>query len=147
MVQFVKSVALPFLASCLFTFVLASTLHSAFVLKGLIDIGINVRPFDALTMLLQDMLGLLPTYGVIILLTLALAFSFARFSFLRHTQRGDIRLFTYALAGAVGFLVMLSAMQPILNVTLIAGARGITGLLAQCAAGCMGGLSFAVLTR
>jgi hypothetical protein len=47
----------------------------------------------------------------------------------------------------VGFFVMLSAMQPILNVTLIAGARSTAGLIAQCCAGVFAGIVFSSLKQ
>jgi len=147
MAHFVKHTALPFLITCLCTFVLASALHSLFVLTALAGIDIEIGFANAMQMIGSDLLGLLPTYGVIIAVTLALAFTFARFVFLRQQKPARFTVLIYALAGMVGFLVMLSAMQPILNVTLIAGARSTAGLIAQCCAGLIGGIVFCALKQ
>jgi hypothetical protein len=147
MAHFVKHTAIPFLITCLCAFLLASVLHSLFVLKALIDIDVEIGLSRALQMIVGDLLGLLPTYGVIIAVTLTLAFTFARFAFLRQQRPASFTVLIYALAGTVGFFVMLSAMQPILNVTLIAGARSTAGLIAQCFSGLVGGIVFCALRQ
>jgi len=97
-------------------------------------------------MIWQDALGLLPTYGVIIAVTLVLAFLATHFIVKRLNQNASgssnrTRFILFTIAGGLSFLLMLIAMQPILNVTLIAGARTTLGLSAQCMAGiCAGGL-------
>jgi len=147
MAHFVKHTALPFLITCLCAFMLASVLHSLFVLKALTDIDIDIGLTEALQMIGGDLLGLLPTYGVIIVATLALAFTFARFAFLKQQKPASFTALIYALAGMVGFFVMLSAMQPMLNVTLIAGARNTAGFMAQCGAGALAGIVFSWLKQ
>ena len=147
MAHFIKHTALPFLITCLCAFLLASALHSIFVLKALTDIDIEIGLTEALQMIGSDILGLLPTYGVIIAATLALAFTFARFVFLKQQKPASFTVLIYALAGMVGFFVMLSAMQPILNVTLIAGARSTAGFIAQCCAGVFAGIVFSSLKQ
>ena len=72
MAHFIKHTALPFLITCLCAFLLASALHSIFVLKALTNIDIEIGLTEALQMIGSDILGLLPTYGVIIAATLAL---------------------------------------------------------------------------
>lgn len=141
----IGSTTLPFISAWLVAFVTASVFHSAFVLYGLIDIDVNVNVSNALTMIIDDLLGLLPTYGIIIAASLVIAFVFTRFVLLKQAQHKRRTTILYALAGAVAFFAMLSAMQPILNVTLIAGARTMAGICAQCIAGALGGATFGML--
>lgn len=141
------SIALPFFSAWLAAFVLASIFHSVFVLRGLTQINIKIAHSDALSMITGDLLGLLPTYGAIIAIGLSLAFVFTRYVIVKSEHRNLRNILLYTLSGALAFLVMLSAMQPVLNVTLIAGARTCLGVLAQCLAGAMGGALFAKLKQ
>ena len=115
------------------------------------NVELNVN--DWLSMLWQDALGLLPSYGVIIAITLLLAFLTTHFAIKRfnfnnvNTDMHSKRLILFALAGGLSFLLMLLAMQPILNVTLIAGARSTLGLLAQCTAGMCAGAVYSKLSN
>ena len=135
-----------FLPSWAVGFLLASTFHSCAVLIGLIRIDVDMNPSDWFFMIWQDALGLLPTYGVIIAVTLLLAFLATHFIVKRLNQNASgssnrTRFILFTIAGGLSFLLMLIAMQPILNVTLIAGTRTTLGLTAQCMAGiCAGGL-------
>lgn len=131
----------------LITFLLASTLHTFQVLTALEQVGIEIPSKAWLDTILKDAMGLIPTYGVIIAAALILAFSAVN---LMTTRLGEKRpsktlnIFLYACAGACAMAVTLSAMQPILDVTLIAGARGSRGFILQCSAGLMGGFVFGV---
>lgn len=122
-------------------FLLASLFHSISVLMGLVQIGVELNVSDWLSMIWLDALGLLPTYGAIIAVTLLLAFSIAHFIVKQlnlheaKSATSTIRTVLFAVAGGLSFLLMLLAMQPVLNVTLIAGARSSLGLSAQCFAG------------
>ncbi len=126
-------------------FLLASVFHSISVLMGLVQIGVELNVSDWLSMIWQDALGLLPTYGAIIAVTLLLAFLITHFLVNRlslHEVKDTssaTRFILFAAAGALSFLLMLLAMQPILNVTLIAGARSTLGLVSQCFAGVCAG--------
>jgi len=123
-------------------FIFASIFHTQVVLAKLSAININITISERLQTTFQDLMGLAPTYGLGILLSLLLAFSVAglinKFLKAPHT-------IIYSLAGGVGFFVMLMAMRPILNVTLIAGARGVSGLTLQVCAGIIAGICFAYL--
>ena len=126
-------------------FLLASLFHSISVLLSLVQIGVELNVSDWLSMIWQDVLGLLPTYGAIIAVTLLLAFSITHFIVNRlslHEVKDTssaTRFVLFAAAGGLSFLLMLLAMQPVLNVTLIAGARSTLGLVAQCFAGFFAG--------
>ena len=142
--RFIKLI-LPFLSAWLVAFLLASVFHSCFVLYGLIVIDIDINTASAFSMIFQDITGLLPTYGVIIAAALLIAFTFARFVFLKQSTTTSLSILVFALSGATAFMVMLAAMQPILDVTLIAGARTTMGIFAQCASGFVGGALFGKL--
>ncbi|WP_025256519.1 hypothetical protein [Alteromonas sp. ALT199] len=141
-----------FIPSWAVGFLLASVFHSTAVLMGLVDINVELTVNDWLFMMWQDALGLLPTYGVIIAVTLLLAFSVTHFIVNRlslHKTKvsiNQIRFVLFTVAGGLSFLLMLLAMQPMLNVTLIAGARSTLGLIAQCLAGVLAGGMYSQLS-
>ena len=64
-------------------FLLASVFHSTSVLMALVGINVELNVNDWLSMLWQDALGLLPSYGVIIAITLLLAFLTTHFAIKR----------------------------------------------------------------
>ena len=119
-------------------------LHTQMVLAALTQIDISVSIADRFYMSIQDILGLLPAYGTIILVGLAIAFSIAKLwrKFLPTTP-----MLLYPLAGSLALLVILMSMQPILNITLLAGARTGAGLALQVLAGALGGFLFAYLRK
>jgi nucleoside recognition membrane protein YjiH len=131
-----------FLIASIVGFLFASMLHTQSVLAGLSDIGVVIPLMDRLSTTGKDLVGLAPTYGVVILIALGIAFSVAG---LLNKKLNTKAWYLYPLAGGLAFLVMLLAMQPILNVTLIAGARGTAGLIMQIIAGVIAGLCFASL--
>lgn len=142
---------LRFLPAWTTGFVLASLAQTHAVLWELNSLGITIALSDWLFMIGQDAKGLLPTYGSIIAITLALSFTFVHLVIFSLKKRGKTlfnRLTStclFALAGGLGFLLMLLAMQPILDVTLIAGARSLMGFTAQCLSGAAAGWVYARL--
>ncbi|GAA0376429.1 hypothetical protein GCM10009092_45710 [Bowmanella denitrificans] len=132
-----------FFLAWLVCFTLASLMHSQFVLAGLAQQNITISFSDRYQMTLSDWWGLLPTYGVVIAIGLALAFVVVGL-LRRHYMR--LPAWLYALAGFVALLSIHLAMQPIMDITLIAGARGELGLLAQALAGLAGGWIFCLTT-
>ncbi|WP_334027857.1 hypothetical protein [Alteromonas sp. P256] len=147
MLAFLRQTFFSFIPAWIIAFVFASVLHSHFVLFELAALDIDIPVSKWLTMVLEDLSGLLPTYGAIIAVTLTLSFFIAsRLNSLLEkraltlTKNGAAGIF--GAAGAIGFLVMLAAMQPILDVTLIAGARSHLGIAAQCIAGFVSGIVY-----
>ena len=151
MKKFIRHTFFVFIPAWAVGFILASIFHTTSVLTELAKIDVCVGLSDWLFMIGQDLLGLLPTYGVIIAVTLALAFFITQYLIKRiYSRRTEsvpfpTRLALFSAAGAISYWLMLMAMQPILNVTLIAGARSLEGLLAQCLAGLIAGCVFAYL--
>jgi hypothetical protein len=131
-----------FFAASLLTFIVASIVHSQFVLHGLTELGIFISWNDRMAMTLQDMQGLFPTLGPIISLSLLLGFTTV--SLLRKWLVTDYTPLSllYPLAGMGAVWLMLAAMQPIMHITVIASARSNAGLLSLCLCGALGGWLF-----
>ncbi|MGO2012064.1 MAG: hypothetical protein ACTH7Q_14370 [Pseudoalteromonas sp.] len=132
-----------FLASWLLTFTLASLFHSQYVVNQLVNVGVVVGFSDRVSLTLDDWLGLLPTYGAIIAVALLIAFLITGFLYSKYNKYG-VQLFI--AAGVVAFAVALVAIESIMNITIIAGARG-WGFYAQLTAGAVGGYVFGILTK
>ncbi|MEP4888976.1 MAG: hypothetical protein ABJV04_03035 [Aliiglaciecola sp.] len=130
---------LDFIAATLGCFILASLIHTQFVLHELIKLDVAINWQTRLSATGKDILGLLPTYGVIILVGLLLAFLSV---FWLNKLFVKPPPWLYPLSGAVAMFAILSAMQPIMDITLIAGARTQLGILSQCLAGLFGGWVF-----
>lgn len=94
---------------------------------------------DRVNLTLEDWLGLLPTYGANIAVALAIAFLVTWFIAKKMNKQGT-QLFV--IAGVVAFATALIAIESIMNITIIAGARG-WGFYAQLCAGAVGGYVFA----
>ncbi|EWS97254.1 hypothetical protein BG00_02760 [Pseudoalteromonas sp. SCSIO_11900] len=137
--QFLTRILPSFLVSWLLTFTLASLFHSQYVVNQLVNVGVIVGFNDRVNLTLEDWLGLLPTYGAIIAVALAIAFLVTWFIAKKMNKQGT-QLFV--IAGVVAFATALIAIESIMNITIIAGARG-WGFYAQLCAGAVGGYVFA----
>jgi hypothetical protein len=131
-----------FLIATIFAFVLASLFHSQFVMAELTLVGVNISLNDRISMSIDDLLGLYRTYGVVIALSLLLAFGFTQLIMKRVNVSPSI---LYCLAGGIGVTTALFAMHPILGITLLAGARSTFGLICQSFAGAIGGWVFSYM--
>lgn len=131
------------------TFLLASIFHTQSVLAGLIDLGIHIPLATRLETVLADLAGLVFSYGVIVLVGMFIAMNIATWisNLLKKRWHVEPTLWLFVLAGAVAMFTILAAMHPILNVTIIAGARGLSGLITQSIAGAVGGFAFAALKK
>ena len=130
---------IDFIAATVCTFVLASLFHTQFVLYELTKLGVLIDTSTRLKTSVEDFFGLLPAYGSAILVALLLGFLVVK----AIAKLTKVNLnYLYPIAGATALLVALMAMQPILNITLIAGAREPLGLTMQCLAGLFGGWVF-----
>lgn len=141
--QFLTRFLPPFFLSWLLTFTCASVFHSQYVVNQLVEVGVVVGFADNLKMTLNDWLGLLPTYGTIIAIAFLIAFPVANWlsnKFSRYTA------LVFALAGISTLAFVLIAIESIMNIHIIAGARG-WGFYAQLLAGALGGYLFAHKTK
>ncbi len=132
-----------FLVSWLLTFTLASLFHSQYVVNQLVNVGVVVGFSDRASLTLDDWLGLLPTYGAIIAVALAIAF-FVTVKLNKKVQKYSTQLFV--IAGIVAFAIVLIAIESIMNIHIIAGSRG-WGFYAQLLAGAVGGFAFSQLVK
>lgn len=136
-------IVVSWLAASGLGFVAASISHSLSVLNRLRALDVEIATEYQVQMIGGDLLGLLPSYGVVIALALVPAFWVAS----RIVRIfGTWRTGWFVLAGFSALLVALLAMHPILDITLIAGARGLPGLIMQCLCGALSGAVYAALT-
>jgi hypothetical protein len=145
------------LMTTLVTFSIASALHTQSVLSGLISVGAEIPLGLRIETVFIDFVGLLPTYGSIVFVGMLIAMAVATLIAKKiqatpreHTTKMPQKipksaLWVYTLAGAVAMFTLLAAMHPILNVSIIAGARGFSGLLTQSIAGAIGGAVFGLI--
>ena len=127
-----------FLTSVIVTFILASLFNTQFVIAGLESVNVAIPLSDRAMMSWLDIQGLAFTYGIVIMIGLLLAFSFMSWV----NRFLALPTLWFPLGGAIAFIVMIAAMEPLLGVTLITGARSAAGWAAQCAAGVVGGFVF-----
>ena len=132
-----------FLVSWLLTFTLASLFHSQYVVNQLVNVGVVVSLSDRINLSLDDWLGLLPTYGAIIAIALAIAFLVSA-KLTKNIKQYNMALFI--VAGITALAVVLIAIESIMNIHIIAGARG-WGFYAQLLAGAVGGFAFSQLFK
>lgn len=131
-----------FLIATIFAFVLASLFHSQFVMAELTSVGVTISFVDRLSMSLDDLIGLYPVYGMVIGLSLLVAFCISALLLKRFKFSSTV---VYFAGGGIGVATALIAMHPILDITFIAGSRSTFGFLSQSLAGAMGGWVFSHL--
>lgn len=132
-----------FILAGLTTEILAAIFHTQFVLNSLIAIGAEVSFGTRIGTTAQDILGLAPTYGLFIFAGLGIGFVVAALV-IRRAPR--LLFLGYISAGAVAMLCVVILMHEVLEISALAGARSVSGLLFQGVAGAVGGYVFALLT-
>lgn len=135
---------LHFILATIVTVVFACLLQTQMVLHELSKLDVQISLSKRMYMSWQDLAGLLPSYGSIILIGLAIGFGIAKL-IRRYTSLKSPLL--YVFAGGAVMAVILIAMQPVLGVTLIAGARSGVGIMLQIIAGTIGGFCFMRLRK
>lgn len=128
-----------FVLATIITVVSACILQTQMVLLALGNINVDVTWSQRLYMTWQDLLGLFPSYGAVITIGLLVGFAIAK---LIKTYTRLSSPYLYLIAGGCTMAVILTAMQPILGVTLLAGARTALGIVLQIIAGVLGGYCF-----
>ncbi len=128
--------------SVLVAFTLASLSHTASVLIRLENIGAQLSLPHWIESILIDWVGLLPTYGSLILIGFVIAFNSVR------KLNEYLKLNTYLIYGIAGMLtifIMHFALYMLMNITFIAGTRSTLGYLAHIVSGGIGGLLYGKL--
>jgi hypothetical protein len=97
---------------------------------------------DRLQWMAHDLGSLLDSYGALSALTLLIALLIAGVV----TRWSGHRTLVFALAGASGMLVLFTVLKAVLGTVGVFGARGVTGHVAQAAAGLLAAWLFARLT-
>lgn len=133
-----------FFSSALICFIIASVFHSIFVLNGLLQLDITISWADRLSMIVSDLIGLLPGYGSIIVIGLLIGYLII--GLLRRFITLPAVL-AYAIGGLLSLLAIHLLMYPLMHITLIAGARSEAGLIFQLIAGAIGGALFGGLIQ
>ena len=134
-VGFVVAVAVAAVGSSFFS--------SHFVLRGLESLGVDVELADRFAMYAHDVVGMSLMAGAVAGTGLLIALSVAAL-IVRFLPR--LRTLGYVLAGVAAMVVALMAMQSVLGMMPMAGARTWGGLAAQGVAGALGGYVFARIT-
>ena len=135
-----------FAVSTIITFLLASISHTQFVLAELVSLDIPVTSSIRLEASLNDIYGLLPGYGTVIMLGLMIAFTVTHVIG-RKLADNEIAWPWWSFSAGLALFTALILMKPLLDVTPIAGARSTMGFLFQCLAGLIGGALFALLKQ
>jgi len=132
------------LAAALVTLFFASLAHSLSVQAGLVALGTEISLGTRIGAILRDLAGLAPAFGIVIFIALLIGFVVA----------GLVRRYwpvtpwiAFPLAGFAAIATALLAMRLQFTFSPIAGAREMPGFLAISAAGALGGLAFAFITR
>ncbi len=120
-------------------FCLASILHTQTVLAELTALDIEISIADRLSTVYKDLIGLAPTYGIVIFIGLLIAFTVA---WLLQKKLSGRSVWWYGAAGGTAIFVILMAMYPLMNITILASARSTIGLLLQVTAGICGGFLY-----
>lgn len=137
--------AFAFLTATATTFLLASISHTLFVLNELVNLDISISSSVYTQTILDDLQGLLPGYGAVIALGFLIAFTALKLLSKELANQPNPAWFWWGIAGGLTLLSALLLMQPLLDITLIAGARSGSGFAVQCMAGVCGGIVYGIL--
>ncbi|MEL6363433.1 MAG: hypothetical protein AAFR11_01165 [Pseudomonadota bacterium] len=124
--------------------VAASAASTHFVLAGLQDLGADVTLSERLSQTWKDLVGVAPAYGAVIAAGFGVALPVG---WLVGQVLAPIRFLRFPAAGAAAIGLALFLMYRQFDVVPIIGAQSTPGLVAQLAAGALGGLVFAVLRK
>lgn len=130
-----------FVVAALVAFVAASLIHTQIILAGLSDLGADIPLSLRISTSLADLLGLAPSFGVVVAIALLLGLLVAG---LARRYVPLPRPLAFAIAGAGAMATALWLMHLGFDITPIASARTTGGLLMLCLAGALGGVVFAI---
>lgn len=136
--------ALAYLAAVATTYVLAALASTQSVLDNVRELGLPVPPGERLAASLHDLAGMSTSF--LPLIALALLAGFVAAGALARRYAG-LRWWLYVLAGACAMWVLHAALKLAFDITPVAAARSVAGLVVQAGAGAAGGALFAALKR
>ena len=115
-------IVLAFIGSVLVALVIAAAAHTQFVLAGLTGLGVDIPVGVRITTTARDIVGLAPSYGVIIAAGFLIAFGVAAVV-RRYTT--TLSPLAFPIAGAVAIAAALVLMNLSFPGTPLAGCEGI----------------------
>jgi len=131
---------LGLLLAVLVTACVSSVVQTLRVHAALESIGAEIPASTTLASIGHDLVGFAPTYAAIVAAAFVIAFSVTGLLRRRwpHLPRA-----LHALAGAAAILTAVLSMRALMGIDVVAGARGVAGMLLFVAAGALGGALFA----
>ena len=133
-----------FVAAVLIAYLFASATASLAVADSLRGMGVDIPPARAAAMILHDLTGMASMFLPMVAFALLVAFMVAAL-LCRWLSRG--RVILYVLAGGTALVSIHLTLHLAFAITPVAIARTGWGLLAQGAAGGLGGATYLYLTR
>ncbi|CAG0984463.1 hypothetical protein MYXO_02050 [Myxococcaceae bacterium] len=134
--------AAAFVAAIATATVLGTAASTHFVLEGLVEAGAEIPLADRIGAVGQDLVGLGPTYALVVTPALAV-FLLVGARLLRSVPFPPLLVFP--TAGALALLVTMAALPVAFGVMPISGARSGDGVAAQMVGGIVAGAVFALV--
>lgn len=131
---------LGLLLAVLLTAAASSLIQTLRVHAALESIGAEIPASTTLASIGHDLVGFAPTYAAIVAAAFVIAFAVTG---LLRRRWPRLPRALHALAGAAAILTALLTMRALLGMDVVAGARGVSGLLLFASAGALGGALFA----
>ena len=137
--------AIAYIAASLTTLALAAAFYTQQVLSKQAVFGVTYTPAQQFQTFIENLLGLAPSYGVVLALGLLVGFSIAA-----GVKRILVPLapVAYPLAGAAAVFSAIWLIENVVasgGIGALGGARGVVGVALQMLAGFVGGAVFTVL--
>ena len=135
----IARIAGAYLLSVLVAYLLAATAATQASLAGLEGLGVTITVGERISNTGQDLMGMLPTYGLLIAIGFAIALPIAA-AFARFIPSWRAVGLVAAGAAAVGLIHV--GLNSVFETHLVAATRTTVGLLVQVMAGGVGGYAF-----
>ena len=132
-------ILVSYVVAVLVTYLLGATAATQSVLASLEAMGVVVSVGERLSTTGKDLIGMFPTYGLIIAVALAIALPVAT-TIAKYLP--GWRAFGLVAAGVVALTLPHILMRELLEISPVASTRTIMGLLVQGLAGGLGGYAF-----
>ena len=137
----------PFLVAWLITFSLASVFQSQTALNDLAQAGMQLSTTDQLGLMLDDWLGLVSTYGAILIVATLAMFLIASFAAKKlKIEKALTRALFYGVVSIATIAIILFALEPFLDASLSADVSKVS-FYTQLLAGLAGGMIFGILFK
>jgi hypothetical protein len=137
--RIVGRILLAYLVAVLVTYLLGAMAATQSVLASLESMGVVVSMGERISTTGRDLIGMFPTYGLIVAVALAIALPIAT-AIARYLP--GWRAFGLVAAGVVAIVLPHILMRELLEISPVAATRTVMGLLVQGLAGGVGGFAF-----